>query len=73
MGGNEVFSLDALGMQLLRNSVIRCLTCFIVVQAEADGLDIGIVPEDLKQHTITHTAAGGVAVAAPVVLVQRDK
>ena len=65
--------MDASGIQLLRDSVIRCLTCFIAVKAEADGLDIGIVPEDLKQHTISHTAAGGVAVAASVILVQRDK
>ena len=73
MGGNEDFCLNSLDMQLPRDSVIRCLTCFIVVQAETDDLDIGIVPEHLKQHTISYTAAGGVAVAAPVILVQRDK
>ena len=73
MCGNEDFCLNALGMQLFCDSAACRLTCLIVVQTEANGLDIGIAPEHLKQHTISHTAAGSVAVAAPVILVQRDK
>ena len=65
--------MDTLDAQLLRDSAACRLTCFIAVKAEADGLDIGIVPEHLKQHTISHTAAGSVAVAAPAGLIQRDK
>ena len=64
---------DALYKELVGYSLVRRLTCGIVVHAETNGVDIGVGFQHLKQHLISDTAGGGVAVAAPVFLVQRNK
>ena len=65
--------LDALYKELVGYSLIRRLTCGIVVHTETDGVDIGIGFQHLKQHLIPDTAGGGIAVASPILLVQRNK
>ena len=64
---------DALYKELVGYSFVRRLTCGIVIHTEADGVDIGIRFQHLKQHLIPDTASGSVAVAAPIFLVQRNK
>lgn len=64
---------DALYKELVGYSLVRRLTCGIVVHTETDGVDIGISFQHLKQHLIPDTAGGGIAVAAPIFLVQRNK
>lgn len=63
----------ALYKELVRYSLVRRLTCGVVVHTETDGVDIGIRFQHLKQHLIPDTAGGSVAVAAPIFLVQRNK
>ena len=65
--------LDALYKEFVGYSFVRCLTCGVVVHTETDGVDIGIDFQHLKQHLIPNTAGGGVAVAAPIFLVQINK
>ena len=64
---------DALYKELVGYSLVRRLTCGVVVHTETDGVDIGIRLQHLKQHLIPDTAGGGIAVAAPIFLVQRNK
>ena len=64
---------DALYKELVGYSLVRRLTCGIVVHTEADGVDIGIRFQHLKQHLIPDTAGGSIAVASPIFLVQRNK
>ena len=54
-------------------SLVRRLTCGVVIHTETDGVDIGIRFQHLKQHLIPDTAGGSVAVAAPIFLVKRNK
>ena len=63
----------ALYKELVGYSLVRCLTCGVVVHAKINGVDTGIFFHHLPQHLISHTAGGGVAVAAPIFLVQRNK
>ena len=63
----------ALYKELVGYSLVRRLTCGIVVHTETDGVDIGIRFQHLKQHLIPDTAGGGIAVASPILLVQRNK
>ena len=64
---------DALYKELVGYSLVRRLTCGVVVHTETDGVDIGIRFQHLKQHLIPDTAGGGIAVASPILLVQRNK
>lgn len=63
----------ALYKELVGYSLVRRLTCGVVVHTETDGVDIGIRFQHLEQHLISDTASGGIAVAAPIFLVQRNK
>lgn len=63
----------ALYKELVGYSLVRRLTCGVVVHTETDGVDIGIRFQHLKQHLIPDTAGGGIAVASPILLVQRNK
>ena len=63
----------ALYKELVGYSLVRRLTCGVVVHTETDGVDIGIRFQHLKQHLIPDTAGGSVAVAALIFLVQRNK
>lgn len=63
----------ALYKELVGYSLVRRLTCGVVVHTEIDGVDIGIRFQHLKQHLIPDTAGGGIAVASPILLVQRNK
>ena len=63
----------ALYKELVGYSLVRRLTCGVVVHTETDGVDIGIRFQHLKQHLIPDTASGSVAVAAPIFLVKRNK
>ena len=63
----------ALYKELIGYSLVRRLTCGIIVHAETDGVDSGIRFQHLKQHLIPDTAGGSVAVASPIFLVQRNK
>ena len=73
MDRNEDFVFDALYKEFIGYSFVRRLTCGIVVHAEIDGVDIGIGFLHLKQHLIPDTAGSGIAVASPILLVQRNK
>ena len=64
---------DALYKELVGYSLVRCLTCVIIIHTEIDGVYIGIGFQHLKQHLIPDTAGGGIAVASPIFLVQRNK
>ena len=64
---------DALYKELVGYSLVRRLTCGIVVHTETDGVDLGVRLQHLEQHLIPDTAGGSVAVAAPIFLVQRNK
>jgi len=63
----------ALYKELVGYSLVCRLTCGVVVHTETDGVDIGIRFQHLKQHLIPDTAGGGIAVASPILLVQRNK
>ena len=63
----------ALYKELVGYSLVGRLTCGVVVHTETDGVDIGIHLQHLEQHLIPDTAGGGIAVAAPIFLVQRNK
>ena len=63
----------ALYKELVGYSFVCRLTCGIVIHTEADGVDVGVRFQHLKQHLISDTAGGGIAVAVPVFLVQRNK
>ena len=63
----------ALYKELVGYSLVRRLTCGIVVHAKTDGVDIGVRFQHLEQHLIPNTAGGSVAVASPILLVQRNK
>ena len=63
----------ALYKELVGYSLVRRLTCGIVVHTEIDGVDIGIGFQHLKQHLIPNAAGGGIAVTSPILLVQRNK
>lgn len=65
--------LDALYKELVGYSLVRCLTCVIIIHTETDGVDIGIRFQHLEQHLIPDTAGGSVAVTAPIFLVKRNK
>ena len=73
MGRNEDFVFYALYKELVGYSLVRRLTCGVVVHTETDGVDIGIRFQHLEQHLIPDTAGSSVAVAAPISLVQRNK
>ena len=64
---------DALYKELVRDSLVRRLTCGVVVHTETDGVDIGIRFQHLEQHLIPNAAGGGIAVTSPILLVQRNK
>ena len=64
---------DALDKELVGYSLVCRLTCGIVVHTETDGVDIGISFQHLEQHLIPDTAGGGIAMAAPIFLVKRNK
>ena len=63
----------ALYKELVGYSLVRRLTCGIVVHTETDGVDIGVCFQHLEQHLIPDTAGGSVVVALPILLVQRNK
>ena len=63
----------AMYKELVGYSLVRRLTCGVVVHTETDGVDIWISFQHLKQHLIPDTAGGGIAVASPIPLVQRNK
>ena len=63
----------ALYKELVGYSLVRRLTCGVVVHTETDGVDIGIRFQHLEQHLIPDTAGGSVVVASPILLVQRNK
>ena len=64
---------DALYKELVGYSLVRRLACGIVVHTEMDGVDIGVRFQHLAQHLIPDTAGGSIAVASPILLVQRNK
>ena len=64
---------DALYKELVGYSFVCRLTCGIVVHTEIDGVDIGVRLQHLEQHLIPDTAGSSVAVASPIILVQRNK
>lgn len=63
----------ALYKELVGYSLVRRLTCGVVVHTETDGVDIGISFQHLEQHLIPDTASGGIAVAVPIFLMKRNK
>ena len=71
--GNEDFVFDTPDKELVGYSLVRRLTCGVVIHTEADGVDSGIFFHHLPQHLISDTAGGSVAVASPILLVQRNK
>ena len=50
----------ALYKELVGYSLVRRLTCGVVVHTETDGVNIGIRFQHLKQHLIPDTASGGI-------------
>ena len=64
---------DAPDKELVGYSLVRRLTCGIVVHTETDGVDIGIRFQHLEQHLIPDTAGSSVAVTAPILFMQRNK
>ena len=63
---------DAPCKELVGYPLVRRLTGVVVVHTEIDRVDVRVVLQHLKQHLISHTAGGGIAVSAPVPLVQRN-
>ena len=64
---------DTPDKELVGYSLVRRLTCGVVIHTEADGVDSGIFFHHLPEHLISDTAGGSVAVTAPMFLVQRNK
>ncbi len=73
MGRNEDFVFYAMYKELVGYSLVRRLTCGIVVHAKIDGVDIRIGFQHLEQHLIPNAAGGGIAVASPIFFMHRNK
>ncbi len=59
--------------QLSADSMRRLLTEFIVIETQIHIFDVRIILYHLPQDMIGYTAAGGIAVAFPVILVHGYK
>ena len=59
--GNDDFVFDTPDKDLVGYSLVRRLTCGVVVHTETDGVDVGIRFQPLKQHLIPDTAGGSIA------------